>query len=102
MPILTPTEKEFLDVFLLEATTWPFTGPATQSLHNIGVESRDLSYIAWAYQQEVPRTSFEWGHAAEVAPPLPWTTRESVLQRDKEIRRIWEEQRKPVATGTAP
>src|SRR5258708_4843449 len=98
MSILTPQEKSFLDVFLHEATTSPFTGPATKVLHQIGVEYGDISYIAWAYDQEVPRTSFEWGHAAAVAPPLPWTNRESVLRRNMEIQRLWERQRKPVGT----
>jgi hypothetical protein len=101
MNILTPQEKQFLDVFLHEATTEPFfKGPASKALYAIGVEYRDISYIAWAYNHEVPRTSFEWGHAAEVAPPLPWPTRESVLRRNIEIRRIWEQQRKsPAAEG---
>jgi hypothetical protein len=98
MSILTPQEKSFLDVFLHEATTSPFTGPATKALHQIGVEYSDISYIAWAYNREVPRTSHEWGHSADVAPPLPWTDRESVLRRNMEIQRIWEEQRKPVGT----
>ena len=98
MSILTPQEKSFLDVFLHEATTSPFTGPATRALHQIGVEYTDISYIAWAYEQDVPRTSFEWGHAADVSPPLPWTNRESVLRRNKGIQRIWEERRKPVST----
>jgi hypothetical protein len=96
MKILTPEEKQFLDVFLHEATTSPFTGPATKALHTIGVEYSDISYIAWAYEQDVPRTSVEWGHSADVAPPLPWTNRESVLRRNKEIQRIWEPRRKPV------
>ena len=70
MPILTPAEKEFLDVFLHEATTSPFfNGPATKALYAIGVEYSDISYIAKAYDQDVPRTSFGWGHAADVAPP---------------------------------
>jgi hypothetical protein len=39
MTILTPEEKEFLDVFLHEATTSPFfNGPATKALYAIGVE----------------------------------------------------------------
>ena len=96
MRILTPTEKAFLDVFLHESTTAPFTGPATKALHKIGVEYGDISYIAWAYEQDVPRTGFELGHSAEVAPPLPWTTRESVLRRNQEIQRLWEQARKPV------
>jgi hypothetical protein len=96
MTILTPQEKEFLDVYLHEATTSPFfKGPATKVLHAIGVEYRDISYIAWAYHQEVPRTSFEWGHSADVAPPLPWLNREAVALRNKQIQCIWEQQRLP-------
>jgi len=80
MTILTPEEKEFLEVFLHEATTSPFfNGPATKALYAIGVEYSDISYIGWAYEHDVPRTSFENGHSADVAPPLPWTNRESVL-----------------------
>ena len=102
MAILTPEEKEFLDVFLHEATTSPFfNGPATKALYGIGVEYSDISYIAWAYQQEVPRTSFEWGHSADVAPPLPWPTREAVLRRNKELQRIWEQKRKPAGAANA-
>ncbi len=102
MRILTLEEKLFLDVFLHEATTSPFTGPATQALHTIGVEYGDISYLAWAYEQEVPRTSFDLGHSAEVAPPLPWSTRDSVLRRTQEIQRLWEQQREPVGTPKAP
>ncbi len=102
MMILTPVEKEFLDVILHEATTSPFfKGPATAALYAIGVEYRDISYIAWAYNHEVARTSFEWGHAAAVAPPLPWTNREALLGRNREIQRIWERQRQPVGTPNA-
>ena len=64
MRILTADETRFLDVFLHEATTSPFTGPATEALHKIGVEYGDISYIAWAYEQDVPRISFELGHSA--------------------------------------
>jgi hypothetical protein len=48
MRLLTPEEKSLLDVFLHEAATAPFTGPATKALHTIGVEYGDLSYLAWA------------------------------------------------------
>ena len=101
MAILTRSEKEFLHVFLHEATTSPFfNGPASKALAAIDVEYADISYIAWAYEQEVPRTQFEWGHAADTAPPLPWPNRESVLRRNKDIQRIWIEERRPVgATG---
>lgn len=100
MNILTPAEKAFLDVFLHEATTSPFHGPATKSLHAIGVEYRDISYLAWAYNREVPRSGWEWGHTADMAPPLPWTDRESVRLRNEEIQRIWEQQQERVQPAT--
>ena len=102
MTILTPAEKEFLDVFLHEATTAPFfRGPATKALYALGVEYRDISYLAWAYHREVPRTSFGWGHAAEVAPPLPWPTRESVLRRNQDVKALWEQEREGVGAPKA-
>jgi hypothetical protein len=102
MTVLTAAEKEFLDVFLHEATTAPFLrGPATKALYALGVEYRDISYLAWAYNREVPQTSFGWGHAAEVAPPLPWTTREAVLRRNQEIKRLWEQERKAIGAPKA-
>ena len=59
--ILTPEERAFLEVFLQKATTSPFfNGPATKALHGIGVEYTDISYISWAYEQDVPRTRFEF------------------------------------------
>ena len=102
MAILTPEEKEFLDVFLHEATTSPFfDGPATKALYAIGVEYSDISYIAWAYEQDVPRTRFEIGHSAEVSPPLPWPARESVSLRNEQIQRIWNRLREPAHTSNA-
>jgi hypothetical protein len=97
MSILTPKEKSFLDVFLHEATTSPFTGPATKALHEIGVEYGDISYIAWAYDQDVPRTGLEIGHRDEIAPPLPWPNRESALRRNLDIQCKWEHERKHVS-----
>jgi hypothetical protein len=102
MTLLTPEEKRFLDVFLHEATTSPFTGPATQALHQIGVEYGDISYMAWAYEQDVPRTAFEWGQPAEVTPTLPWSSREFALRRNKELQRIWAQRRQPAPTPNAP
>ncbi len=90
MSLLTPEENRFLDVFLHEATTAPFTGPATKALHENGLEYGDISHIAWAYEQDVPRTSFAVGRAADVAPPFPWPNRQSAILRNQEIQRTWE------------
>ncbi len=98
MAMLTPAEKAFLDAFLHEATTPPFTGPATRALHAIGVEYSDLSSLAWAYDQEAPRTSIGWGHSVESPPSLPWSTREQALRRNREVERQWDDQRSRVGT----
>ena len=97
--ILTVNEREFLDVFLHEATTSPFTGPATDAIHAIGIEYADISHIAWAYEQDVPREDFEIGHAATVSPPVPWSDREAVLGRDRDIERLWSKRRDQVETA---
>jgi hypothetical protein len=81
MRLLTPEETRFLDVFLHEATTAPFTGSATKVLHDTGIEYGDISYIAWAYEQDLARTGFAVGHAADAVPPLPWSNRQSALRR---------------------
>jgi hypothetical protein len=102
MKLLTLEENRFLDVFLHEATTAPFTGSATKALHTIGVEYGDISYIAWAYEQKVPRTGFAVGHAADLAPPLPWSNRQSALSRNQEIHRIWETRHQGGAESAGP
>jgi hypothetical protein len=83
MTLLTLEENRFLDVFLHEATTAPFSGMATK-----------------AYEQEVPRSGFAVGHAADIAPPLPWpnvkrhygeTSKSSGFGRsDNSKRRRWD------------
>ena len=45
MRLLTPEENRFLDVFLHEATTAPFSGPATKALHELGVDYGNISYL---------------------------------------------------------
>jgi hypothetical protein len=107
MRLLTPVEHRFLEIFLHEATTSPFTGPATTALHHIGVEYGDISHIAWAYEQDSPRTDFAIGHAAPTSPPLPWPNRSSALRRNQEIKRIWEQRQQKsdqqiAATEIAP
>ena len=100
MKLLTLAERAFPDVFLHEATTAPFRGPATTAVHEIGDEYSDLSYLAWAYEREVPRTSFAVGHASDVAPPLPWPTRDAALRRNQELQRVWQQRRQPAVAPT--
>ena len=59
MKILTPVEKAFLDVFLHEATTAPFRGPATEVLHALGGTYQRGWLATWpgAFYSLTPLTS---------------------------------------------
>jgi hypothetical protein len=50
--LLTNREREFLAVFIHEATTDPFKGPATQELHRRDIYYDDLSHLLAAYYRE--------------------------------------------------
>ena len=89
--ILTRDELAFLAVYCHEGTELPFGGPATHALHSIGVHSGDTLNLQWAYLRDKPPTGPVIGNASEMAPPLPWTSREAVLRRDAEIRALREE-----------
>jgi hypothetical protein len=102
MTLLNSKETRFLGVFLHEATTAPFTGPATKALHGIDLEYGDISYLAWAYEQDVPRTGFAIGHAADVAPPVPWPNRHLALERNQEIERVWRQRRQKGKDSVKP
>ena len=50
--MLIPGEREFLTVFIHEATTDPFKGPATEELHHRDIYYTDLSHLMTAYYRE--------------------------------------------------
>jgi hypothetical protein len=84
--ILTPEEKMFLDVFLNEATTEPFGGPATRILRErLGLGYAGIPNILTAYQRDNPLSTWPVGHRSEVSPPLPWPDRDTALSREHEL-----------------
>ena len=88
MMLLTRQEKEFLTAFIYEATTDPFTGPATDELHRRDIFYNDLSNLMAAYYLEsVGNREDVRGRSSSVSPPCPWSARETVVRRNAEIRR---------------
>lgn len=83
---LTDREREFLSVFISEATTDPFKGPATEELHRRDIYYTDLSHLMAAYYQEAPacQSGFGGKHST-TPPPCPWKDRDTTLRRDREI-----------------
>jgi hypothetical protein len=85
MGLLTPEENRFLDVFLREATSPPFTGPATKALHKNGHEYIDNSYTSRGLMsRRSPGPASWWGTS-------PTSRRRSLGQTD---RRRFDETRK--------
>jgi len=50
--LLTDREREFLAVFIHEAMTDPFKGPATEELHRRIIYYTDPSHLMTAYYRE--------------------------------------------------
>ena len=84
--MLTNREREFLAVFIHEATTDPFKGPATEELHRRDIYYTDLSHLMTAYCREsVPDQEGFGGKRAPTPPPCPWKDRDSAVRRDREV-----------------
>jgi hypothetical protein len=81
MMLLTNREREFLAVFIREATTDPFRGPATDELHRHDIYYTDLSNLLAAYYRECSNDDPE----SAGAPACPWPDREAAAKRDREI-----------------
>jgi hypothetical protein len=84
--LLTDHERAFLAAFIHEATTEPFTGPATKDLHRRDIYYTDLPHLLNAYYRERPPGQEGFGGKHTPAPPLcPWPDRETAVRRDREL-----------------
>jgi hypothetical protein len=89
---LTPAEIEFLAAFVYEATTDPFKGPATETLHRRETYYTDIPSLLTAYYREHPPNQQGFGGQHNPKPPpCPWQSREEALRRDRELRQENEE-----------
>jgi hypothetical protein len=83
---LTADERNFLAVFIHEATTDPFKGPATEELHRRNIFYTDLSHLLASYYREAHADQEGFGGKyTPILPACPWLDRESALRRDEEI-----------------
>jgi hypothetical protein len=84
--VLTDQEREFLAVFIHEATTDPFKGPATEELHRRDIYYTDLPHLLAAYSQESAGDEEGFGGKyVSLLPPCPWSDRETAVRRDHQI-----------------
>jgi hypothetical protein len=84
---LTDAELEFLDAYVHELYSAPMTGPHSQALRGLEASQWDLSWLLTAWHQRVlsdgesPLGSF---HSESV--PLPWSSKEVLLSRGRQLR----------------
>jgi hypothetical protein len=83
--LLSHREREFLAVFIHEATTDPFKGPATEELHRRDIYYTDLGHLMAAYYRETAAEPVGLGGRNAQMPPCPWKDREAAERRNEEI-----------------
>src|SRR5438093_9978139 len=84
--MLIPGEREFFAVFINEATTDPFKGPATEELHRRDIYYTDLHHLLAAYYRESPGDQAGSGSNKVATLPLcPWADRETAARRDQQF-----------------
>jgi hypothetical protein len=87
--LLTDHERAFLAAFIHEATTDPFTGPATKELHRRDIYYTDLPHLMSAYYRENPPDQEGFGgKRSPTPPPCPWADREAAVRRDREMEAV--------------
>src|SRR5262249_57626828 len=85
--LLTNREREFLAVFIREATTDPFKGPATEELHRRDIYYTDLQHLLAAYYHEGSGEQEGLGASTAASlPPCPWKDRETAVRRVREVQ----------------
>ena len=97
---LTGAEFDFLDAYVYEVYTPSMTGPHTRSVISLGANQTDPSWLLTAYHNEaLTAGKAPLGKRSLVLLPLPWTTREQILSRGRELR--LELQNEPTTSGTS-
>jgi hypothetical protein len=98
---LTDAERAFLDAYVHELYSAPMTGPHSLALRGLGAGQWDLSWLLTAWHRRVlgegesPLGSF---HSEPV--PLPWSSREDLLSRGRQLREELErEEPTPAVAG---
>lgn len=96
---LTNGERDSLAAFIHEATTDPFTGPATEELHRRDIYYTDLRHLLAAYYCESPGEHEDLGgQNAPTLPPCPWSDRETAVRRDHQVEAELERAARPPAS----
>ena len=93
---LTNAEFAFLDGYVHEVYTPAMTGPHTRAVRGLGANQSDLAWLltAW-HQRALAEGKNPLGSAHPERVPLPWSSKEEILSRARELREELEHQAEP-------
>jgi hypothetical protein len=95
MPV-TDAEYVFLDAYVHEVYTPSMTGPHTRAVRGLGANQSDLAWLRTAWHSHALATGKSLlGSAHPESAPLPWSSREDVLSRGRELREEFEGHAEP-------
>jgi hypothetical protein len=94
---MTQAEFDFLDAYVHEIYTPSMTGPHTRAVRALGAKQSDLAWLLTAWH----RKALEEGKSPLGSPhqgpvPLPWSSRDDLLSRGRELREEGDQQGKQV------
>jgi hypothetical protein len=93
---LTNAEFAFLDAYVREVYTPAMMGPHTQAIRALGANQSDLAWLltTW-HRRALAEGKNPLGSAHSERMPLPWSSKEDILSRARELREELENQAKP-------
>ena len=101
MPI-SNAEFAFLDAYVHEVYTPAITGPHTRAVRELEANHPDLAWLLTAWHRKAlaeGKSALGSPHPEQV--PLPWSSKEEILSRGRELREELENQAEPAGPVSA-
>jgi hypothetical protein len=93
---MTKAEFAFLDAYIHEVYTPAMTGPHTRAVRGLGANQSDLGWLLTAWHRKALREGKNsLGSPHPEGVPLPWSSKEEILSRARELREELEHQAEP-------
>ena len=93
---MTDAEIAFLDAYVHEVYTPAMSGPHTRAVRGLGANQSDLASLLTAWHRRAlaeGKNPLGSPHLERV--PLPWSSKEEILSRSRELRKELEHQAEP-------
>jgi len=90
---LTRAEFDFLDAYVHEVYTPSMAGPHTRAVRALGANQPDLAWLMTAWHRKaLEEGKSPLGSCHPDPVPLPWSSRDDLLSRGRQLREELERQ----------